>query len=139
MTDVPAASAEAELALAKQTLEAARLLAREGFHRDAVTRAYYAVFHAACALLASIGRTARTHEGLRRVVNEHFVRPGLLAAEHARALRQIAGERSDADYDASAIFSEEESRADIASAEAFVAAVEALLGQDGAPPVRALL
>jgi uncharacterized protein len=127
VTEVPLGSTSEELALARETLQAARVLAGAGLHRHAVGRAYYAVFHAACALLASIGRRARTHDGVRALVNEHFVRPGRLAPEHARTLRQTAGDRADADYDASATFEQADSNADIARAEAFLAAVEALL------------
>jgi uncharacterized protein (UPF0332 family) len=127
MTEVPSGSVEAEIALARETLEAARVLSRTGLHRHAVGRAYYAIFHAACALLASIGRRARTHEGVRGLVNEHFVRPGVLSLEHARALRQTAGDRVDADYDVSARFTEEDSTADITRAEAFLAAADAIL------------
>ena len=86
------------------------------------------MFHAAAALLASVGLHARTHEGLRSLVNEHFVRPGTLAHEHARTLRQIAGDRNDADYDASATFTDEDAALDLARARAFVASVEAIVG-----------
>lgn len=127
MTEVPLGSAAQEMALATETLAAARVLAAAGFHRHAVGRTYYAVFHAACALLANIGRRARTHDGVRALVNEHFVRPGSLAAEHARTLRQVAGDRADADYDASATFDQNDSGADIAAAEAFLKAVEGVL------------
>jgi uncharacterized protein len=133
MTEVPLGSTAQEMGLALETLQAARVLAGAGLHRHAVGRAYYAVFHAACALLASIGRRARTHDGVRSLVNEHFVRPGSLAPEHARTLRQIAGDRADADYDASATFDHEDSGTDIAAAEAFVKAVEAILSKAPTP------
>ena len=64
---------------------------------------------------------------MRSFVNEHYVRPGILDAEHARALRQTASDRNDADYDATATFADEDSRADIARAERFLAAVEAIV------------
>ena len=127
MTEEPSGGADVELAVARSTLEAARLLARAGFHRDAVTRSYYAIFHAASGLLATTGRRARTHEGLRSLISEHFVRPGLLDAEHARSLRRTAGDRNDADYDAASVFAEDDSREGLARAEAFVLAVEAIL------------
>jgi uncharacterized protein (UPF0332 family) len=133
VTEGPQGSANAEIGLAREMLAAARVLAREGLHRHAVGRAYYAIFHAACALLASTGRRARTHEGVRALVNEHFVKPGALAPEHARALRQTAGDRADADYDASASFSETDSRSDIAQAEAFIEAVTGLLSNTEDP------
>ncbi len=128
MTELPTASVDVELALAEETLEAARVLARADLHRHAVGRAYYAIFHAACALLASIGRTARTHDGVRALVNEHFVKPGALDAASARVFRQTAADRNDADYDAAAKFDAEDSRKDIEQAEAFVAAAKRIVG-----------
>lgn len=127
MTDATPGHVAAELALARETLAAGDVLARAGLHRHAVGRAYYAVFHAACALLASIQRPVRTHDGVRALVNEHFVRPGKLAAEHARTLRQTAGDRNDADYDASATFTEADAREDLDRAAAFIDAVAAIL------------
>ncbi len=87
MTEVPLGSAAQELALARETLEAARAL-----------------------------------------LNEHFVRPGRLTADQARTLRQVAGDRADADYDASATFDQSDSASDIGRAEEFVKAVETVLG-----------
>jgi uncharacterized protein (UPF0332 family) len=133
VTEVPVGSAADELALARETLQAARVLAREGLHRHAVGRSYYAVFHGACALLASVGLHARTHDGVRALVNEHFVRPGRLGAEHARTLRQTASDRSDADYDSSATFDADDSGQDIARADAFLSAVAAVLLAGGTP------
>lgn len=120
-------AADEALALAEDTLAAANVLAHAGFHRHAVGRSYDAVYHAASALLATAGLRARTHEGVRTLVNEHFVRPGVLAHEHARTLRQIAGDRNDADYDAAASFTPEDAREDIARARAFVDAVAAIV------------
>ncbi|MCC6528326.1 MAG: HEPN domain-containing protein [Polyangiaceae bacterium] len=134
MNEVPSGDAAAELELAHETLRAAEVLRAAGLHRHAVGRAYYAVFHAACSLLARIGRHARTHEGVRGLVNEHFVRPGLLAHEHARTLRQTAGDRNDADYDARATFTASDAEDDVRRARAFLEAVEAILAADGQGP-----
>lgn len=137
MTPPLPAAVAAEIALARETLAAGEVLAREGLARHAVGRAYYAVFHAACALLASIQRPVRTHDGVRALVNEHFVRTGRLAPEHARTLRQTAGDRNDADDDASATFTAADAREDLDRARAFVDAADALLAAEAgssAPP-----
>src|SRR3989442_1696731 len=89
-------STSSDPARARGALAAAETLAGAGHHADAVSRAYYAMFHAACALLASIGRTSRTHDGLRALVAEHFVRPGLLDPRLARLLAHAAADRGDA-------------------------------------------
>lgn len=127
MTEVPSGPAELELARADAALTSARLLTDAGQYADAVSRSYYAMFHAACALLASIGRTARTHDGLRALIAEHFIRPGVLAHEHGRALSRMAGDRGDADYNVAAVFSAQDAREDLAQAERFVAAARDIL------------
>lgn len=127
MTEVPLGTSEAELARARQLLAAAAHLRAGGFPEDAVSRAYYAVFHAACALLASIGRTVRTHDGLRAAVAQHFVKPGLLDARFSRLLTRTAADRNDADYSAVATFTDEDAQDAIAQGDEFVQAVAKLL------------
>ena len=84
------------------------------------------MFHAACALLASIGRSARSHDGVRSLVSEHFIRPGLLAREHGRALSRMAGDRGDADYNVAAVFAQQDANEDIELAESFLEAIRAI-------------
>ena len=48
-------------------------------YEDAVSRAYYAAFHAATATLLSLGIESKTHGGLRALFALHVVRPGLVA------------------------------------------------------------
>jgi uncharacterized protein (UPF0332 family) len=127
MTEVPLGTSEAEIARSKHFLAAARHLFSGQFYEDAVSRAYYAVFHAACALLASIGRTVRTHDGLRAAIAQHFVKPGTLDAKYSRLLARIAADRSDADYAAVSTFRAEDAEESIRQAEAFIAAVETVL------------
>lgn len=55
--------AEAELAAADDALRAAVALLDLNLYRDAVSRLYYAVFHAARAALICHGLHAKTHAG----------------------------------------------------------------------------
>jgi uncharacterized protein (UPF0332 family) len=57
--------AESELAAAAEALRAAMALLGLGLTRDAISRLYYAVFHAARAALVSRGLHAKTHSGQR--------------------------------------------------------------------------
>jgi uncharacterized protein (UPF0332 family) len=131
VTEVPLLPVEIELGKARRLLEAAEHLARGGFHEDAVSRAYYAVFHAGCALLASIGRTVRTHDGLRMTIGEHFVRTGKLDPRFARVLARSAADRNDADYNSTATFLAEDAKDAIQGAREFVAEVEGLVTAGG--------
>ncbi len=127
MTEVPLSSAARELDRARQLLTAAKLLLDHGFFEDSVSRSYFATFHAACALLATIGRTVRTHEGLSAVIGEHFVRPGTLDPKFARFLTRIAADRNDADYSAVPAFGRDDAATTLEEARAFVGAAVALV------------
>lgn len=66
---------------------------------EAAARAYYAMFHAARALLAARGLTARSHSGLAAVFAEHFVRTGEVDVQLGRWLGQGRRTREIGDYD----------------------------------------
>ncbi len=127
MSEGPASAVVYELERARQALGAAELLHKGGYYADAVSRAYYAVFHAASALLASIGRLVRTHDGLRSAIGEHFVRPGRLPPRFGRLLARTAADRNDADYNTSSTFTAEDAQSTISDAREFVAMVEAIV------------
>jgi uncharacterized protein (UPF0332 family) len=116
-----------ELERARSALSAARVLLATNHFPDAISRAYYAMFHAACALLASIGRDARSHDGVRALVAEHFIRPGLLSVSQGRALSRMAGDRNDADYNVASVFEADDVAQDIEIAASFLLEVEQLL------------
>ena len=127
MTETPLLPASIELEKARRLAASAEYLARGGFFDDAVSRAYYAVFHAGCALLATIGRTVRSHDGLRATIGEHFIRPGALDGRFARVLARTAADRNDADYNSVASFTEADASSAISDARAFLAEVERLV------------
>lgn len=89
---------EVELLLAKaqRKLTAAKKLLELGEYEDAVSRAYYCIFHAAKATLASQKSFPKTHEGTIREFGSKFIKEGKLPRElgtifsHARSLRETA-------------------------------------------------
>jgi hypothetical protein len=90
--------AQREFDEAGREWDAARLLADQDFHRQAVTRAYFSAFHAAQGLLAAHGMQASTHEGVHRLLGLHFVLPGVLSKDAGRALSSLQARRHEADY-----------------------------------------
>lgn len=84
---------------AKEELEAAHSNLKNGFYRVAVTRAYYAMFHAASALLFRQGIIRRKHTGVISAFGENFVKTGLIEPEYAKMLTQAFDSRLDSDYD----------------------------------------
>ena len=96
--DVRLLLAQRELDEAVRDWAAAQLLAGQQFFRQAVTRMYFAAFHAAQGLLAVHGIDAATHEGVQRLIGLHFIVPGLLPKEAGRALSSLLARRHEADY-----------------------------------------
>ena len=119
-------TAATELRRAQQAMLAADALARDGLYNDATSRAYYAVFHAACALLARLDVHARTHRGVESLLAEHLVAPGRLASEDLRRFSQVQSQRNIADYGADDDITAEQMTVVLADARAFLAAALAL-------------
>jgi len=89
---------EYRLAQARQTLEAGRQLLASGYLRDAVNRAYYAMFYASLGLLASRQLGASKHAGVLSLFGRHFVKSGLFPSSKAIYLRQAFELRQKCDY-----------------------------------------
>lgn len=63
---------------ARVDLLAAESNIQQGFHSVAISRAYYAMFYAASALLASKGLSRSKHSGVHSAFGEQFVKAGLI-------------------------------------------------------------
>lgn len=93
---------------AAQAAAAARLLAEHGMVAEAVSRAYFRVFYTVRALLISVDREPRSHEGAQRFFNLAFVKPGLFPSADGRLVARLMKDRHDADYDASSVWTSED-------------------------------
>ena len=111
----------------RRSLEAGRRLLRDGDFDFAISRAYYAMFYHAEALLLSEGFESDSHAGVIALLHREFVRTGRLDHAHAGALERSWKERTLADYEAGAEFTEARARQALDRAEAFLRAVEAAL------------
>mgnify|MGYP001577900542 CR=1 FL=1 len=99
-----------ELRRAAESLAAADLLAANDYHKDAVSRLYYFVFHTVKALLFSKGLEPKTHEGVDRLLSLHFVKKGLIKPGLAHTFARLMKYREEADYNPSYTFSAEDYR-----------------------------
>lgn len=116
-----------EISRAEEELRAAETLVAAGLARIAVTRAYFAAFHMARALLFSVDLAPKTHEGAIHLLNQHFVRAGRLSIADARALARLQKYRGEADYGESFLIDDAAAREDLESARTFCARVRALI------------
>lgn len=83
---------------AGETLREAHILLREDALRGAINRAYYAMFYALLALLATKQLGASKHSGAISLFDREFVKPGLLPKELSRSLRLAFNRRQAQDY-----------------------------------------
>lgn len=99
MTEVNrATAAAAERQAARSALAEAAALEQMGHAGGAISRAYYAAYHAARALLYDKGLEPKTHEGVRRLIGLHYVLSNELSAAQGDALARLAFMREAADY-----------------------------------------
>ena len=108
---------------------AQRLLASEDWD-DAISRAYYAAYHAAHALLLVVGLEPRSHAGTVSLFGFHFIKTGQLDAKLGRALREIKEDRENGDYAEVTFFEPDDARARVQEAQSLVDAAVELLQRD---------
>jgi uncharacterized protein (UPF0332 family) len=121
-------AADEELQRTDEELAAARTLVEAGLYRPAMTRVYYAVFHAMRALLFAEGLQPRSHEGVQHLLNLHYVRAGRLEPQWTRVVARLQKYREEADYGAALALDREALDEELGAAEAFCARARELLG-----------
>jgi len=88
-----------ELTRAKKALQAAKTLLENQLYEDCVSRAYYAVLHAAKAALVTVGIEPESHHAVRRMFGLHLVKAGKIEKEFAKILTAEQEDREIGDYD----------------------------------------
>jgi uncharacterized protein (UPF0332 family) len=117
----------ANLERAEESIRAARNLAADGFYDFAASRAYYAAFYAATAVLLSEGLDLSKHSGVIAFIHQRFVKTGKLDKEQGKVLNWLFEMRNVGDYGVTAHVSKQETEQAIQAAESFLTAIKALL------------
>ena len=118
---------------ADRALAAAKTLLSEGDAEFASGRAYYAMLHAAQALLRERDLAYRKHSGVHGAFGRHFAKTGELDPKFHRWLLDGYDDRIRGDYDADPVFEEEAMAVRIAQAEEFIAEIRRYLSAGGGP------
>lgn len=113
---------------ADEALKAARLLAGAQMHRQAAGRAYYAMYYAVLALLASRGLGASKHTGVIAIFDREFVKSGQFQPEFSKDLHELFDLRQRADYREMFQISSVRAESAIATADRFISEVGKHLG-----------
>jgi uncharacterized protein (UPF0332 family) len=115
---------------AGQMLDVATHNIADGFLGSAINRAYYAIFYAANALLATRGLARGKRSGVVAAFREHFVKPGLIEVEYSRIYGRVMDDRRASDYEIEVPVATEAAEKDLSNAQRFVERVEQLLKQE---------
>ena len=119
---------EKYMARARQAIETGQLVFAHDDYITAVNRAYYAIFNAACALLATKGLERSKHAGVIAAFREHFVKTGIIEPDFSRFYGAAMDERYSADYDLVPLESQT-ARKHLENATLFIDRVERILGE----------
>jgi uncharacterized protein (UPF0332 family) len=108
-------------------LRVAQELLDLGHPADSTSRSYYAVFHAATAVLTSLGVERSSHRALWSAFGEHVVAPNLMERRFHRDAISLFMARNESDYLPEPTDTPEDAERSLAVAEQFVQAAKAFL------------
>ncbi|MDI6791490.1 MAG: HEPN domain-containing protein [bacterium] len=115
---------EGYLEKSKGKLKVAEKLLADGFYDDAISRAYYAVFHAAQAALLIEGAKAETHKGVVMLFGLLLVKTGKIDRKYGKFLSNLKDDRETGDYEVLSWMDEEDAQNAVTEAEEFIKIVE---------------
>jgi uncharacterized protein (UPF0332 family) len=122
---------DAYLARSHEEIDTARLLFANGKYKVALTRAYYAIFYVASAMLLSEGIKRSKHSGVQSAFRQSFIKAGVIEAEYSDIYGAARDARELSDYELWFMPAEEFTETIIADAERFVARMEQYLREVG--------
>lgn len=99
----------------------------KGRYKWATIQSYYAMFHAARALLYSRGYRERSHFCVAAAIEHFFAKEGLLDMKWVRALKNAMSLREDADY--ADEYSQEGAQTSLDNADGFMKEAKKILRQ----------
>ena len=83
---------------ARETLDDAYLLIESKRWNSAINRLYYAAFYAVIALLLNENHKATTHNGVKSIFSEHFIKKSIIPQEFGKRYSQLYMWRQKGDY-----------------------------------------
>jgi len=116
---------------AERKLRAARELLKIGEYEDTASRAYYCMFHAAKAALASEQSFPKTHEGTIREFGLKLVKGGKLPKELGAIFSDARSLRETADYAVTPVIGLEDAKWSVEAAERFLGQISEHLRKRG--------
>ena len=109
---------------AEEEFNAASHLFKGGYYREAVSRAYYSMFHATQAILIIKEIYPKSHKGIIQKFGEEFVKSGVLETKMGHLLSQAESMRLKADYDVGVKITKDECEEILDNCEFFISKIK---------------
>ena len=119
--------ARRELDRARKALLAAKTLVENQLYEDCVSRAYYAVLHAAKAALATKDIEPESHNAVKRMFGLHLIKTGEIEKDFAKILTAEQEDRAIGDYNIYIEIEQDRALKRVRDAEKFVERIEKYL------------
>lgn len=116
--------AKAHLEKAVERSRVAEKLFRDGEYEDTISRAYYAMYHAARAALSTVNIFPKTHEGVVTEFGRKFVLTGIFPKELGKNLADAKAARETYEYSVTATVEKSEAETILSNAQKFVNAIK---------------
>ena len=114
----------------QRLLNEAKLLVENKFFEGAISRLYFAVFHAAKVILFAIGENPRNHDDIITLFATKLIAPHLIDREYAIIFRQLKEKRDSSDFSLMPFFADEEMYEMIGKTEKFFHRMELFLTEN---------
>ncbi len=105
---------------AKKYLKSSKTLLKEGDYESSVSRAYYAMFYSAEAMLLTKDLAFSSHRGVISAFGQHFVKTGVFQREMGREFNRAFEKRQLGDYEYTFVISRDEAESILKESERFV-------------------
>lgn len=129
-----AAEVQPLMAKARKSLDAARALADDGYYDFAVSRAYYAMFYVAEALLAHLGQAYGKHAAVIAAFGREYAKTQRLDPKFHQWLIAAQNLRNTGDYGIDAPVTEQDANTVCQWADDFISAAEQRLAAESGDP-----
>jgi uncharacterized protein (UPF0332 family) len=121
------ALAKARIEQSRSCLLAAESLANADLYKDSANRSYYCIFHAMRAVLVLDGFDSKRHSGIISAFRQRYIKTEIFSPELSKIIENAFDVRNNSDYEDFYVISKAEVKAQVESAEIFLATVEAYL------------
>lgn len=82
-----------------QSFEEAKNVSKMEMWSLLANRLYYSLYYISVALLINDGHITKTHSGMLALINQYYIKSGVLTVEEGRLIKRLFTLRQECDYD----------------------------------------